>query len=104
MQQEIQRYPEYRNFASAWEFGFARQTLSVSKTWDYKGEGGFLPTKNKSSVRKIQIDWQIVVKFSELVKMLPESKLVLIEDYIDNIIKKTKTCATNLEKFSICGI
>ena len=54
------------------DFDFARQTLSVSKTWDYKGEGGFLPTKNKSSVRKIQIDWQIVVKFSELVKNLPE--------------------------------
>ena len=48
------------------DFDFARQTLSISKTWDYKGDGGFLPTKNKSSVRKIQIDWQIVVKFSEL--------------------------------------
>ena len=35
------------------DFDFARQTLSVSKTWDYKGTGGFLPTKNKSSVRKI---------------------------------------------------
>lgn len=26
------------------DFDFARETLSVSKTWDYKGEGGFLPT------------------------------------------------------------
>lgn len=50
------------------DFDFARQTLSINKTWDYKGEGGFMPTKNKSSVRKIQIDWQIVVKFAELVK------------------------------------
>ncbi len=50
------------------DFDFSRQTLSISKTWDYKGAGGFLPTKNKSSVRKIQIDWQIVVKFSELIK------------------------------------
>lgn len=58
------------------DFDFARQTLSISKTWDYKGEGGFLPTKNKSPVRKIQIDWQIVVKFSELVKGLPEDKPV----------------------------
>ena len=56
------------------DFDFAHQTLSVSKTWDYKGDGGFLPTKNKSSVRKIQIDWQIVVKFSELTKNLPEDK------------------------------
>ena len=51
------------------DFDFSRQTLSISKTWDYKGEGGFLPTKNKSSVRKIQIDWQVVVKFSELTKI-----------------------------------
>ena len=38
------------------DFDFAHQTLSISKTWDYKGKGGFQPTKNKSSVRKIQID------------------------------------------------
>lgn len=23
------------------DFDFSRQTLSISKTWDYKGEGGF---------------------------------------------------------------
>ena len=60
------------------DFDFARQTLSISKTWDYKGEGGFLPTKNKSSVRKIQIDWQIVVKFSELIKGMPEDKPIFV--------------------------
>ena len=62
------------------DFDFSRQTLSISKTWDYQGEGGFLPTKNKSSVRKIQIDWQIVVKFSELTKRLPENKPIFIKD------------------------
>ena len=60
------------------DFDFARQTLSISKTWDYKGDGGFLPTKNESSVRKIQIDWQIVVKFSELVKGLPVDKPIFV--------------------------
>lgn len=60
------------------DFDFSRQTLSISKTWDYKGEGGFLPTKNKSSVRKIQIDWQVVVKFSELTKNLPEDKPIFV--------------------------
>lgn len=60
------------------DFDFARQTLSISKTWDYKGNGGFLPTKNKSSVRKIQIDWQIVVKFSELIKNLPENEPIFV--------------------------
>lgn len=60
------------------DFDFARQTLSISKTWDYKGNGGFLPTKNRSSVRKIQIDWQIVVKFSELVKSLPSNQPIFV--------------------------
>jgi integrase len=60
------------------DFDFSRQMLSINKTWDYKGEGGFLPTKNKSSVRKIQIDWQIVVKFSELIKELPKDKPIFV--------------------------
>lgn len=55
------------------------ERVTVDKeAWDYKGDGGFLPTKNKSSVRKIQIDWQIVVKFSELVKNLPEDKPIFV--------------------------
>ncbi len=53
------------------DFDFAHQSLSISKTWDYKGVGGFLPTKNRSSVRKIQIDWQTIVQFSELLRYLP---------------------------------
>lgn len=40
-----------------------------------------MPTKNKSSIRKIQIDWQIVVKFSELVKGLPEDKPIFVGEY-----------------------
>lgn len=60
------------------DFDFSRQTLSISKTWDYKGNGGFLPTKNNSSVRKIQIDWQIVVKFSELIKSLPKNEPIFV--------------------------
>ena len=61
------------------DFDFSRQTLSISKTWDYKGEGGFLPTKNKSSVRRIQIDWQIVVKFSELIKGMPKDEPIFVD-------------------------
>jgi len=61
------------------DFDFAHQTLSVSKTWDYKGNSGFMPTKNKSSVRKIQIDWQTVIQFSELVKGLPADKPIFVK-------------------------
>lgn len=52
--------------------------IGHSKTWDYKGKGGFLPTKNKSSVRKIQIDWQTVVQFSELIKEKPDDEPLFI--------------------------
>ena len=62
------------------DFDFAHQTLSISKTWDYKGDGGFLPTKNKSSVRKIQIDWQLVIQFSELIKGMPEDKPIFVQE------------------------
>ena len=62
------------------DFDFAHQSLSISKTWDYKGNGGFLPTKNKSSVRKIQIDWQMVIQFSELIKGLPEDEPIFIKN------------------------
>lgn len=66
------------------DFDFAHQVLSISKTWDYKGNGGFLPTKNKSSVRKIQIDWQTVIQFSELLKGLPEDKPIFVKGKIYN--------------------
>lgn len=61
------------------DFDFAHQSLTICKTWDYKGNGGFLPTKNRSSVRKIQIDWQTVIQFSELVKSLPNEKPIFIQ-------------------------
>ena len=61
------------------DFDFSHQMLSINKTWDYKGNGGFLPTKNKSSVRKIQIDWQTVIQFSELVKKLPADKPIFVK-------------------------
>lgn len=66
------------------DFDFSHQTLSINKTWDYKGDSGFLPTKNKSSVRKIQIDWQTVIQFSELVKGLPEDKPIFVKGKVYN--------------------
>ena len=61
------------------DFDFAHQTLSISKTWNYKGNGGFMPTKNKSSVRKIQIDWQTVMQFASLTKGLPEDEPIFVK-------------------------
>lgn len=66
------------------DFDFGRQSLSIERTWDYKGGGGFLPTKNMSSVRKIQIDWQTVVQFSQLVKNKPANKPLFINCKVYN--------------------
>lgn len=60
------------------DFDFSRQSLSISKTWNYKEEGGFLPTKNRSSNRKIQLDWQLIIQFSTLIKGQPEDKPLFV--------------------------
>lgn len=66
------------------DFDFAHQSISVSKTWDYKGDGGFLPTKNRSSIRKVPIDWQTVIQFSELIKNLPNGEPIFIKEKVYN--------------------
>lgn len=66
------------------DFDFSHQTLSINKTWDYKESGTFQPTKNKSSVRKIQIDWMVVSQFSTLIKDLPENEPIFVKKPIYN--------------------
>lgn len=66
------------------DFNFSRQILSIDKTWDYKDNSGFLPTKNQSSIRKIQIDWQTVIQFSELVKNLQEDTPIFVKGKVFN--------------------
>lgn len=66
------------------DFDFSKQSLSISKTWDYKNNTGFLPTKNQSSVRRIQIDWQLIIQFSTMVKNLPEDKPIFVSGKVYN--------------------
>lgn len=66
------------------DFDLSHQLVSVSKTWDYKGNGGFLPTKNQSSIRKIPLDWQTVIQFAELLKNLPEEQPIFVHGNIYN--------------------
>ena len=60
------------------DFDFLHQSLTIDKTWDYKGDGGFLPTKNRSSIRKIRLDWQTVIQFFTLIKELPPHEPIFI--------------------------
>lgn len=66
------------------DFDFKHQVLVVNKTWDYKGKGGFLPTKNKSSERKIPLDWQTCMKFFVVVKDLPQNQPIFVKGRVFN--------------------
>lgn len=79
------------------DFDFSKQVVSINKTWDYKGQGGFLPTKNKSSVRKVQLDWKTVMQFSQLVKDLPSDEPIFVKSN-DKIYNST----VNRVLFRLC--
>lgn len=66
------------------DFDFVHQTLSVNKTWDYKNGGGFVPTKNASSVRKVQLDWQLIMQLSALLKDLPRNEPIFARGKVYN--------------------
>ena len=91
------------------DFDFPRQSLSVNKTWDYKGEGGFIPTKNRSSVRRIQIDWQLIVQFSNLLRDLPEDEPIFVNkknvyNSTVNDVLKRKCQSANIPVISVHGL
>lgn len=67
------------------DFDFAHQTISVSKTWDYKSKtGSFQPTKNKASVRKVPADWQTMSQFATLIKGIPEDCPIFVKERVFN--------------------
>ncbi len=66
------------------DFDFARQTISVSKTWDYKNNTGFQLTKNRSSIRKVQMDWQLGMQFQQLIRGLEIDKPIFVNGAVCN--------------------
>ncbi|MBG1273951.1 site-specific integrase [Lactobacillus paracasei subsp. paracasei] len=63
------------------DFDFDSLTLRINKTWDYKSATGkFAPTKNKSSVRTIAIDYKTAAKFAMLIQNLPKDKPIFVPD------------------------
>ncbi|WP_238552273.1 site-specific integrase [Bifidobacterium cuniculi] len=71
------------------DFDFTHQTLSVNKTWDYKNGGGFVPTKNASSVRKVQLDWQLIMQLSGLLRNLPLDQPIFVHGNVYNSTANT---------------
>src|SRR5690625_1891076 len=67
------------------DFDFSRQKISVLKTWNYKStKGEFQPTKNESSKRKIQLDWQTAMQFSQLIKNMDINKPIFVKNRVFN--------------------
>lgn len=66
------------------DFDFSNQSLIVNKTWDYKTGEGFHPTKNRSSVRRIPLDWQTIIKFSELIKDQSPDEPLFVKNKVFN--------------------
>lgn len=67
------------------DFDYFNQSLVINKTWNYKKAKGILqPTKNESSKRKIQIDWQVSMQFSQLTKELDEEDLIFVKGRVFN--------------------
>ncbi|MFW7361406.1 tyrosine-type recombinase/integrase [Vagococcus fluvialis] len=67
------------------DFDFQNQKIIVNKTWNYKNTKGFFqPTKNESSNRKIQIDWQLAMQFSQLIKNKEPEKPIFVKSRVFN--------------------
>ena len=67
------------------DFDFINQKININKTWNYKyKEGGFQTTKNESSKRKIQLDWQTAMQFSQLVRNKKEDEPIFVRGRVFN--------------------
>lgn len=60
------------------DFDMARQSLNVTKTWDYKSGSGFAKTKNNSSVRMVSVDWYTMSQFAGVTKAISGSDPIFI--------------------------
>lgn len=91
------------------DFDFSNQKLTIDKTWDYKSSvGKFQPTKNKSSKRKIQLDWQTAMQFSQLIKNFPNEEPIFVKGRIFNstVNNRLQVLCTkaNIPSISIHGL
>lgn len=92
------------------DLDFENQVINISKTWDYKSaSGGFKPTKNKSSIRKVPIDWKLSMQLNTLIKDLPENQLIfsrhkrVFNSTINNLLKR-KCIDAGIPVISVHGL
>lgn len=71
------------------DFDFEKLILNIDKTWNYKDGGGFDKTKNKSSIRKINIDWMISTRFLGLIHNLENKDAPIFKDIAPVVFNST---------------
>lgn len=67
------------------DFDFSNQKIIIDKTWNYKStKGEFQATKNESSKRKVQLDWQTAMQFSQLIKKINLNDPIFVKKRVFN--------------------
>ncbi|CDZ98988.1 Tyrosine recombinase XerC [Jeotgalicoccus saudimassiliensis] len=91
------------------DFDFSKQSISIEKTWDYKSsKGSMQETKNKSSNRKVIMDWQVAMQFSQMIRELDPEKPIFVKGRIYNSMVNNRLRAlcikTDIPIISIHGL
>lgn len=60
------------------DIDLARQCIDVNKTWSYKDGSGFAPTKNKSSKRKVTIDWTVATQMAAAINGIQANRPIFV--------------------------
>ena len=67
------------------DFDFVTQQVNIQKTWAYKDrQGGFQPTKNKASQRRVSLDWKTNMQMAQLIQALSTDDLIFVKKKIYN--------------------
>ena len=62
------------------DFDFKGKQIIINKSWNYKFGGGFQPTKNESSNRKVIVDPSLLRNFKGLLKGLDPNAPIFVKD------------------------
>lgn len=81
------------------DLDFNNHIISINKTWNYKGGGGFIPTKNASSVRDIYMDPSTEQLWRRNMEGAGDNEAIfgslitynsVVNDYLTKVCKKAK--------------
>lgn len=87
------------------DIDFNRATIKITRTWNYKYGGGFMPTKNSSSIRTITIDDQTLENLKAFIKIKIDNDYGLLfwgkNNRILHSSEINKTLTSILERLNI---